>query len=784
MKKIKLIMLILVGLLFVFFIWKIATYSYSGSASGEQVDVEVDTNDADDTNDAEDTEDNGEDVAEPDGEAHESAEEFSLFPSDNALETIAENDDFLLKADSETGHFIVEDKKAASEFRSFPNPDVWDEENTNDAWQLHLRSPFMLKYVELNNRKDQVKELNFFNQETDVDFEKIENGFQVTYEMPDLGFIIPIEVRLKEDYVETKLLADDIIDEKEFSKEDADQDPKARLVSFRLFPFLGADNSEDEDGFLFIPDGSGVQVDFEQNRATTQNLYSERIYGDDLAFSTKRNLSSRLPIKMPVFGINSGDNALLGVVHEGDSYTNIVSAPSGSFSQYNWITGEHLFRFKVFQPTNKQKTEGFFTYSNDMQRNERTIRYYMIDGDEPNYVSLAERYRQYLIDEKGIQKKESESGSIALNLNILGGGIKDGFIKDSYLTLTPMDQAQTIVERLEKLGVDDMSITYHGWNKGGYGAYGGHFPVAKELGGKKKMKDFVDFAHSKDYPVYLDASTYTYNNTGKDGFRRSRDGLRDLSSSVVSYGQFMDELTIVSPLFMKDTIDKDIKKMKALDIDGYLFGEGIGSKLYTDYNERYLAERHEVKDLQVNILDNIKEVFEDVRVASGNFYTLETSSHMTMMDSDYSYDIFVNKQIPFSQIALHGLIDYSFDYGNMSGNSNEALLKGIEYGATPTFLVTSSESQKILESQAMRKFYSTYYKDWEEEIASHFKKYNDALSDVQNQFITDHREIANGVFETTYEKGKKIVVNYNSDPYIEDDIEVEAEDFIIIEGGE
>src|SRR5690625_6346941 len=109
----------------------------------------------------------------------------------------------------------------------------------------------------------------------------------------------------------------------------------------------------------------------------------------------------------------------------------------------------------------------------------------------------------------------------------------------------------------------------------------------------------------------------------------------------------------------------------------------------------------------------------------------------------------------------------------MSVKSNEELLKGIEYGAKATFLVKLSDLQKILESQAMRKFYSTYYKDWEEEIASHFKKYNDALSDVQNQFITDHREIANGVFETTYEKGKKIVVNYNSDPYIEDDIEVE-----------
>src|SRR5699024_11997544 len=93
------------------------------------------------------------------------------------------------------------------------------------------------------------------------------------------------------------------------------------------------------------------------------------------------------------------------------------------------------------------------------------------------------------------------------------------------------------------------------------------------------------------------------------------------------------------------------------------------------------------------------------------------------------------------------------------------------------------KSQKTKETKDMKKFYKTYYQDREEEMTSQYKKYNDALSDVQNQFITDHREIANGVFETTYEKGKKIVVNYNSDPYIEDDIEVEAEDFIIIEGG-
>lgn len=733
---------------------------------------------------------NAEDVVETESEEEvveeevvETANDVEL-PNDKDFETVTENDTYILKADPETGHFIVHNKSTDKILRSYPEPDAWDEEKVAGSWQSHLKSPFMFSYVELNERRDVVKESNLLNNTANVDFEKIDNGFKVTYEMPDLGFVFPIEVLLEEDYVETRVLADDIKDEKEYSDEESDKDPMARLVSLRLFPFLGADDSTDKDGFIFLPDGTGVLVDFKDNRASTTNLFSERIYGDDLAFSAKATLSSRLPVRMPVFGIKSNDQAVLGIVHEGDTYANIVSAPSESFSQYNWVTGEHLFRFKVFQATDKQRTEGFFTYSEDIQRTNRSIRYYMIEEEDSNYVDMAQRYRKYLMEEQGLERTESEDNPLKLHLNILGGGIKTGFLWDSYLPLTTIDQSMEIIDGLGNLGVEDMAITYHGWNKGGYGTFGGHFPVAKQLGGNDKMEELTNFAHSKGYPVYLEASTYTYNNNGKDGFRANRDGLRDLASTVMRFYRAQNDAVLVSPRFMEEVIYDDLEEIKDLGVNGLLFGDGIGSTLSTDYNERYLAERHEVKEIQQNIITKSKQELGDVHLTEGNFYTLADVTHIDQMDNDYSYDLYVDRKIPFAQIVLHGLVSYSFEYGNMSGNAQESFLKGIEYGATPSFLVTYEESHKLLESRSMYRFYSTYYKDWEEEIAIQYQRFNDALADVQDQFITDHSELAHGVYETKYENGKSIIVNYNPVPYRDDLIEVGAEDFAIIEGGE
>ncbi|MFD0620932.1 DUF5696 domain-containing protein [Paenibacillus sp. GCM10027629] len=713
----------------------------------------------------------------------------SGLPDERTFKPLVENQRLQLKVDASTGHFLVVNKQTGDVWRSFPNPKNWKEKSNTAAWKDHLASPFMFRYVEFNIRKDLLKESNLIAQKGTVSqFEATEHGFKIQYELPELGFSIPVEVTLGDDFVETKVLSEGLKDERVYTAEELKtkkKDPLARLVSIRLFPFLGAQTSDEENGFLLIPDGSGALIDFKKYRAGTQNLYTERVYGDDWAYSNRNIMSDRKAIKMPFFGIKSANQAMVGVIREGDDYANVVAAPSGSFSQYNWATAEFEYRFKFFQPTDTKKKNGYLMYSKEITKSDRSVRYYFIDQPEVDYAQMADRYRQYLIDEQGLKPLQGKNADMKLQLHILGADTETGFLWDSYLPLTTTAEAKEIVQELGALGVDDMSITYLGWQNGGFSKFGGAFPVGSKIGGNEGMQQFIDFAHTSGFPVYMDASSYTFNNTGKDGFRVKRDGLRDLGSSVIEFNSWDDQrTTFVSPKFMQKVIQDDLQDAKDLMVDGYMYGQGVGNQLNTDYNEDHKVSREESMHIQQEIMNQTKQSLGNVQVADGNLYTLPYVNHMHNMFASNSYDLFVDRAIPFTQMVLHGLVTYSFDYANLSDDYEESFLKGIEYGAVPSYIVTYAKPEELLKSLHLDRFYSTYYKDWIQEIVSQYQRYTEALGDVQGEFIENHRELAHGVFETTYAHGKRIIVNYNETPYnLDTQHVVKARDFIVIKGG-
>ncbi|MDQ8737630.1 DUF5696 domain-containing protein [Paenibacillus sp. LHD-38] len=690
-----------------------------------------------------------------------------------------------LKANSVTGHFTVTDKRTGHVWKSFPDEKGYNEKENQGKWKANLESPLLYSYVEFNVRKDLAKEENFKDGKGIVSkFETTGQGFKIQYEIPGLGFVIPAEVRLGDDYVETKILQDGLKDERVFTEEElkTKKDNEARLVSVRLFPFLGAQTSEEENGYLFLPDGSGAIVEFKKDRGGTNNYYSERVYGADWAYSANTVFSIRKPVRMPVFGIKSGNQAMIGVIHDGSEYANVVAAPSKTFSQYNWVTAEQNFRFMYYQYTNTKKTAGYVSYTKDITASDRSVRYYLIDQKNDDYVQMAARYRQYLIEEIGMRPLQVNDNKLGLQLHLLGADSERGFLWDSYLPLTTTRQAQEIVQELNTIGVDKMSITYSGWQRKGFSQYGGSFPLSSKLGGNGGMKQFVDFAHAKGYEVYFDASSYSFNNTGKDGFRRNRDGLRDIGASVMDYYTRGSDKkkTFVSPRFAEKVIEDELSNAQAMHVDGYVFGQGIGALLNTDFNENYAATREETKNIQQRIFETTKNTLGHVQVEDGNVYTLKYVNHVQGLDDEISNDLFVDRGVPFSQIALHGLVTYSADFANDSDDYETTFLKGIEYGAVPSFIATYAKSQQLLKTRSLGQFYSTYYKDWLQEMAIQYERYNKALGDVQDQFITGHRSLADGVFETSYAGGKRIVVNYNAEPYAGNGWIVKPKDFAVV----
>ncbi|WP_248924292.1 DUF5696 domain-containing protein [Paenibacillus hamazuiensis] len=693
-------------------------------------------------------------------------------PDEASFRPAAESAGLKLWVDDKTGHFKVEQKKTGHVWRSYPDPDQWSRETITGTWRNNLMSPVMLEYIDASNSKSQAKTISWLEDKGVLEkFQTTPDGFKMTYNFTGTGFKIPVEVRLREDYVETAINDRDI------------REGKLSLLHVKLFPLFGAEPyKENEEGYTLLPDGAGALIRFKPNQANDKSVYRENVYGNDSAFYSER--TGRSAIRLPVFGIKSGPQAFVAVMVSGEEYAKLFAAPAGAYGQYNWATPEWTYRLKYFQSTSKKGPNGFFTYNKErFNTPERATRYYLLEPDQSDYVGMAGKYRQFLIAEKGLKPLQPKNGEVPFYADIVGADIKQGLVWDKYLPGTTTSEAAAIVGALLDQGIRNLTVRYAGWQSGGYSSFGGLFPVDSRLGGNDGMRQFIRFAHSRNVPVYLTAN-YTLNNTGRDGFWPTFDGMRDLSGTVVEFENPANRemTTMVSPRLAEKTVAKDLSEFKALGADGIYFNEGVGQFLNSDFNERYKANRSEVLQSQRSVLKTVRDALGGVMAEDANAYTWDQTGHIHRLADSYSHDIFVDEPVPFLPIVLHGLLTYSTEWSNLREQNRAGFLRSIELGAYPAYVLTNAPSGSMKGAFSIW-YYSMDYRDWLSQAAAEYKRFNEALGDVQDRAIVGHRTLAPGVKETEYAGGKKIVVNYNAEPFVHGDVRVPAQDFIVLKGG-
>lgn len=694
-------------------------------------------------------------------------------PNEADFKTVAQSGELELRLDSKTGHFNVLDKRNGNIWRSYPDPERWMNEKQEGIWRTHLRSPVMLRYIDLTGKVTQPKETNLLEEQGKIiDVASIDGGFKLTFDMPSKQFTIPIEVKLEKDSVVTKIVDSGI------------KEGSLSLIWIRLYPFFGADHSYGQDGYLFIPDGSGALIPYREHNTNVNRIYQEPIYGMDVSFKANNDPQSRNPITVPVFGAKSGDKGFLTIVENGAEVADVVASPSGVFSGYNWITAQQNYRSTYRQVTNEQKGRFFITY-NKKERftGDRSVRYVMLDKAKANYVGMAERYRQYLMDTYKMQPLKPKNGSkVPMTVNLIGAGREDGLVTDRYLKATTTSDAMKIVQRLYGLGIENMVVNYMAWQEGGFGEYGAPLPVDSRLGGASGMKQFIQFAHTLDIPVYLDTN-YMFNSTKAGSFNRRQHGLRDLGGTV--QGNW------VSLGYLEKLLDKEIKNFKELGADGITLGvagtpgennAGLGRTVDSDYNTNYPLSREESRKKQQELFQKFKDASLDIRGTQSSNFAFPYVSTIGHLIDDYSYDSFSETSIPFVQIALHGLVNYSSAYVNNRSEYQKQFLRDLEYGSIPAFAFIAENAEDLKNANNLHT-YSLDYREWETQAVQEYQKFNEALGDVQNKFITNHRQLAPDVKETTYAGGKRIIVNYGNTTYSSGGITVRPLDYLIVKGG-
>jgi len=601
-----------------------------------------------------------------------------------------------------------------------------------------------------------------------------------------------------------------------------------KLSYISVLPYFGAGNSK-ETGYNFIPDGSGTLVRFEDLGSKAANI-TGKLYGNDFGFHTVSS-GTMETWRLPVYGTirdtvvirermvpaldadgneryDANGNLItkreqyedkktegyMAIILEGDSLTEITSQSGGPMHIYHSVFTTVYPRQKDSYPLDGITVSGATaTYEVDAARKyvgNYTIRYKLLSGDSANYVTMAKLYREYL-ENNGVLKRTTEAGDIPLYLETLGAidTIQRvfGMPVSVKTSLTTFEQAQTILKELMDSGITNLILKYTGWNNGGLD----HTPPSKlsvesALGGNSGLEDLVKFIKDNQLGFYPDFDfVYVYDTGIWDGFDMDEDTLKTIEGKVA----ILKKYSFVTQTFESTSLEiissnnisrfyKNIRE-KYLDFGiGSISVSTLGDALNTDHNEDYPLNREDAKEKVIEFFETLKADQQSIMTSYGNSYIYKFVDHILDAPLDSSSRLLTSEDVPFLGMVLHGYISFTGEAINLAGDYEYNLLKTLENGANPYFLL-SYENTSELKNTEFSNYYSVDYSIWKEDLIAEYNKLNSALKGVKNSLIVGHEFIESRVVCVTYDNGTSFVLNYNNYPVTIDGETIDAMGFIV-----
>ncbi|MBE6712091.1 MAG: hypothetical protein E7580_01080 [Ruminococcaceae bacterium] len=610
-----------------------------------------------------------------------------------------------------------------------------------------------------------------------------------------------------------------------------------KLETIQILPYLGAGRCSatrgirQDTGYNFVPDGSGAIVAFDQEQGKEKGI-SGIVYGSDFGFYTADDrMASKANFqtwRAPVFGtvmtsemvinktvLNEEGNPVLDTagnavkefvenrtvqqgyvafITEGESLTEINSIQgNGDTHDYHAVSTKFFARQTDSYPLDGITVSGATAvYTKAIDRRyvgNYTIKYRMLSGEDATYVGMANAYREYLIKTGALEKIKKQNDGINLYLDLLGAiDTTETFLGvpvPAKAELTTFKNAKTILDELKKAGISNQVLRYLGWANGGMASTApAKLDVVKELGGEKELKNLISHAQKQDAQIYLDLNfSYVKATAWFDGYDEERDAAKTIDGKAAYYQTYNPIVQAynkqVALVLSAKTIDSYYKnitsKYKAL------FGKGdktmsvgsLGYALNSSQDEEFPLNREDAKDYTASSMKKMDKDYKSVLIEKGNQYTWKYADTILDIPLDSSNNIVATAEIPFLGIVLHGYMNYTGEAINMAGDYEYNLLKTIENGANPYFVVAYDNISE-LKINGYSEYYAVSYKDCKDTIVKEYEKLNEILAPLQDQLITGHEVLAERVVKVSYENGTEIYLNYNNFAVTADTLEIPA----------
>lgn len=556
-------------------------------------------------------------------------------------------------------------------------------------------------------------------------------------------------------------------------------------------PMFGAAGTADE-GFLFIPEGGGAIINF-NNGKLLQNSYYANTYGWDYAVRRKE-LINETRNSFPVFGMAKNGGSFLCFMEGATSYGGVQADISGRYNSYNTVSAKYNIIHADQYNVSAKTAQLVYMFETTVPQDTVIHRYRFLDT--ANYADMANAYGDYLREVNPEMTQAAASEVSPVSVEMIGAidktVVKFGLPLDSVVATTTFAQAQDIISDLTGRGVRNLNVRFAGWANGGITQQVmTKVDILSELGGKKAMTKLIDKAKELNVPLYFDGvNCFAYDSGVLEGFiaftnaarYTTREQIALLPFDIVMYqkADWLDTFYLVTPGYAKDTTDNMLEALDKVDAYGVSFRD-IGYLLSADYNPKNTTTREEVKALNIQSMKDAQEKGQHVMIRMGNDYAVPYADIITDMDLAGTKYSIIDQMVPFYQIALHGAKDYTGEPINLAGDYWQEFLRCVEYGAGLNFTFMA-EDTKVLQDTVHSTYFGANYTDWAEDAAEIIADYQKAMEGLNQQRIVSHEKVNANVSVTGYEDGTKVYVNYGSEEYAEGGVSVPARNYTVERG--
>lgn len=620
--------------------------------------------------------------------------------------------------------------------------------------------------------------------EEDLEQDMAELGFSMERD-DERVFIATIEYHLEEDTMLVKVPVEEIYFDPEF--------PVERISFLRFFGAAGTD----EEGSIFVPDGSGALIHF-NNGKTKYPSYQQSVYGQDISLLQEDDVRTNETVKLPVFGLIKEDGALLGIIEEGAAAATISADVSGRLNSYN-------FAYPSFDVVTKDdvslqaedQERSLPRFQEEKMKSDFAVRYVFLEEEEANYSAMARYYQNYLVENDLLRNNETSdtTDDIPFYLQLIGSINKQqhfaGVPYQALHSLTTFEQAEEILDQMAAEDIENIKLNYIGWfNRGVDHRVPNKIRVDRTIGGKSGFEDFIEYADENGIKVFPETAMLQVHNSS--GFKPRSEASRKLTNLPTAVHPIDRALNIrdesedphysLSPSLVEEYTADFLAEFSKFNTTGVTLRD-LADILNSDFRRNQQIDRTESQTISENALEMMQNEGLEIIANGGNLYALRYLTDVMDVPLGNSGYKIQDEAIPFYQMVLRGYVDYASTPFNMSTylDDQDYILNALEYGSNINFQWIY-ESNDIVKDTKFDDLYAVNYERWFDQATEIYHEVNETLKQVKDVPIRSHEVLGDDVYRTVYDNGIYVIVNYGLETANIDGYTIEPQSYIT--GGE